>query len=410
MLCNVYIREQNQHLKALGINSESPLFFVNLNSQQIEQLKTISEPGEFEIYLINEDPYMRDLSNKWVNRGNVAPEVKIVERVVELPPKIIEKTIEVPVETIVEVEVVKEVVKNVFINPNTGEVMSETDVANIKAKANPIEADQWEGTSDDEVLEEDNLEVPSMVSVGVVGDAVTVEDGDLVYPDVEESTVGLDIDVLPVPDAELAVEELDVTEEPKEEVKPVDEVVTEEPVLFDWDKWEPKLSKEETDILLNKVVSSDFNPSTDVLFKLSSSGPKEIDDYLHDNFLYLLEDSPKPELVEEVKEEPKEEAKPVDDFDEVPSEDEIIIDTKVSFEEWKKDPKNIKPKKKKAKKVKVEKDPEPELEFEEVKDIPVEPKVKPDPFANEVIQDEVVVELTEEEAELYKDVEVEAEE
>ena len=36
-----------------------------------------------------------------------------------------------------------------------------------------------------------------MVSVGVVGDAVTVEDGDLVYPDVEESTVGLDIDVLP---------------------------------------------------------------------------------------------------------------------------------------------------------------------------------------------------------------------
>ena len=126
--------------------------------------------------------------------------------------------------------------------------------------------------------------------------------GDLVYP----WRIYLDIDVLPVP--VLEVEELDVTEEPKEEVKPVDEVVTEEPVLFDWDKWEPKLSKEETDILLNKVVSSDFNPSTDVLFKLSSSGPKEIDDYLHDNFLYLLEDSPKPELVEE---EPKEEAKPV---------------------------------------------------------------------------------------------------
>jgi hypothetical protein len=297
MLCNVYIREQNQHLKALGINSESPLFFVNLNSQQIEQLKTIAEPGEFEIYLINEDPYMRDLSNKWVNRGNVAPEVKVVERVVELPPRVIEKTIEVPVETIVEVEVVKEVVKNVFINPNTGEVMSETDIANIKAKANPIEEDQWEGTSDEVVLEE------------------------VIY---NEDSVSVN-------------------------------VFTGEPVV--------------------EVVEE------------------------------LVEET-KEELVEET----KEEVEPVDDFDEVPSEDEIIIDTKVSFEEWKKDPKNIKPKKKKAKQVKVEKDPEPELEFEEVKDIPAEPRVKPDPFANEVIQDEVVVELTEEEAELYKDVEVEAEE
>lgn len=338
MLCNVYIREQNQHLKALGINSKSPLFFVNLNSQQIEQLKEISEPGEFEIYLINEDPYMRDLSNKWVNRGNVVPEVKVIEKVVELPPKVIEKTIEVPVETIVEVEVVKEVVKNVFINPYTGEVMSETDVANLKAKANPIEADQWEGTSDDEVLEED-------------------------------STVGLDIDVLPGDDTELVVDEV-VTEESK------DEEVEEEP------------KEEEAEDAVEEVEYT-----------------AEVEEALEEP-----KEEVKEEPKEEVTEEPKEEVKPADDFDEVPSEDEIIIDTKVSFEEWKKDPKNIKPKKKKAKNVKVEKDPEPELEFEEVKDIPVEPKVKPDPFANEVIQDEVVVELTEEEAELYKDVEVEAEE
>ena len=335
MLCNVYIREQNQHLKALGINSESPLFFVNLNSQQIEQLKTIAEPGEFEIYLINEDPYMRDLSNKWVNRGNVVPEVKVVERVVELPPKVIEKTIEVPVETIVEVEVVKEVVKNVFINPNTGEVMSETDVANIKAKANPIEEDQWEGTSDDEVKEEPK----------------------------------------------------EVKEDVKEESKEVKEDVKEEPKEVKEDvKEEPKEVKEEV-----KEVKEE---------------PKEVKEEVKEEPKKVKEE---PKEVKEVKEEPKEEVKPVDDFDEVPSEDEIIIDTKVSFEEWKKDPKNIKPKKKKAKKVTVEKDPEPELEFEEVKDIPVEPKVKPDPFANEVIQDELVVELTEEEAELYKDVEVEAE-
>ncbi len=117
MLCNIYIKESSRELRNLSIDSSSPVFFINLSQHIFNRLKAMEKKNELEIYLVQDDPYLKDLSNKWVNGGVQLPEIRIVERIVESPPKIIEKTIEVPieVEVIKEVEVIREVIKEVEV-------------------------------------------------------------------------------------------------------------------------------------------------------------------------------------------------------------------------------------------------------------------------------------------------------
>jgi hypothetical protein len=114
MLCNIYIKESTQELRNIGIRSSSPIFFVDVSQQTIMKIKTLQVKNALEIYLVQDDPYLKDLSNKWMNGGVQLPEVRIVEKQIQLPPKIIERIVEVPVEVIKEVEVVKEVIKEVI--------------------------------------------------------------------------------------------------------------------------------------------------------------------------------------------------------------------------------------------------------------------------------------------------------
>jgi hypothetical protein len=127
MLCNLYIREQKQELKRMGIRSSSPVFFINLTNPVYNKLKSMMEPKVLEVYPVQDDPYFKNLSNTWMNGGVQLPETKIVEveKIIQLPPKIIEKTIEVPVEVIREVQVIKEVPVEV-IKEVTTESPSET--------------------------------------------------------------------------------------------------------------------------------------------------------------------------------------------------------------------------------------------------------------------------------------------
>lgn len=115
MLCNIYVKEPNQKLMSLGINSSSPIFFVNLPDSTISALKASVVKDEMEVYLIQEDPYLKNLSNMWINGGVQLPEIKIVERIVHAPAKVVEKTLEVEVIKEVEVEVIKEVIKEVIV-------------------------------------------------------------------------------------------------------------------------------------------------------------------------------------------------------------------------------------------------------------------------------------------------------
>jgi len=115
MLCNVYVKEANSELRRIGINSSTPVFFINLSQQVITKLKSMEVKGQLETYLVQEDPYLKDLSNKWINGGVQLPEIRIVEKIVQTPPTIIEKTIEIPVEVEVIREVIKEVVREVEV-------------------------------------------------------------------------------------------------------------------------------------------------------------------------------------------------------------------------------------------------------------------------------------------------------
>jgi hypothetical protein len=64
MLCNIYLKESNQELRRLGITSSSPVFFINLSQQVINRLKDMEKKDVLELYLVQEDPYLKDLSNK----------------------------------------------------------------------------------------------------------------------------------------------------------------------------------------------------------------------------------------------------------------------------------------------------------------------------------------------------------
>lgn len=134
MLCNIYNRVVTNNLNRIGIHSEGPYFFLDLPPQVINSLKEDFEEDVFEIYLIQDDPYLKQLSKNWINRNVVIPEVKIVERIVETPPRVVEKTIEVikeiPVEVPVEVikEVPVEVIKEVFIEKEPEKVLVENEV------------------------------------------------------------------------------------------------------------------------------------------------------------------------------------------------------------------------------------------------------------------------------------------
>lgn len=133
MLCNIYTKDTNQELKRLGIYSSTPVFFVNLSQHVYGRIKEMEIPKVLEVYLIQEDPYLKNLSNTWVNGGVQLPEVKIVEveKIVQLPPKIIEKTIEVPVE----VEVIREVFRDVPVEViKEVEVVKEPELLNESAE------------------------------------------------------------------------------------------------------------------------------------------------------------------------------------------------------------------------------------------------------------------------------------
>lgn len=114
MLCNVYIKESTAELRAIGFRSSTPVFFIDVSQNTMNRLKLIEAKGVLEIHPVQSDPYLKDLSSRWVNGGAQLPEVRIVEKIVQAPPIIIEKTIEVPVEVIREVQVIKEVIKEII--------------------------------------------------------------------------------------------------------------------------------------------------------------------------------------------------------------------------------------------------------------------------------------------------------
>jgi hypothetical protein len=64
MLCNIYIKESTQELRNIGIRSSSPIFFVDVSQQTIMKIKTLQVKNALEIYLVQDDPYLKDLSNK----------------------------------------------------------------------------------------------------------------------------------------------------------------------------------------------------------------------------------------------------------------------------------------------------------------------------------------------------------
>ena len=47
MLCNVYTKDANQELKRLGINSSTPVFFVNLSQHVYNRIKEMEVPKVF---------------------------------------------------------------------------------------------------------------------------------------------------------------------------------------------------------------------------------------------------------------------------------------------------------------------------------------------------------------------------
>ena len=146
MLCNIYTKQRTPELTRMGINSDSPLFFVNLPPDLITALKKNHVENVFEVYLVQEDPYLKTLSDKWMNGGVILPEIKIFEKIVQGPVRTIEKTIEVIKEVEVEVEVIKEVIKEVYINtaePIKGNILTEeSKVEEIKEDVNIDNSDE----------------------------------------------------------------------------------------------------------------------------------------------------------------------------------------------------------------------------------------------------------------------------
>lgn len=130
MLCNIYIKESTEQLKNIGIRSSSPVFFINVSDMTYNKLKSMEVKGTLEIHMVQNDPYLKDLSDKFINGGVQLPEIRIVERIVQAPPITIEKTIEVPVEVevIKEVEVIREVIKEVEVIREVPVVTESTSV------------------------------------------------------------------------------------------------------------------------------------------------------------------------------------------------------------------------------------------------------------------------------------------
>lgn len=100
MLCNIYVKKTHPVLMNLGIRTDTPLFFIDLPVQAYNTIKGLVQKDTLEIYTVAEDPYLKNLSRTWVSGGVVLPEIKIVEKIVELPPRIVEKIVEVPAQSL----------------------------------------------------------------------------------------------------------------------------------------------------------------------------------------------------------------------------------------------------------------------------------------------------------------------
>lgn len=246
MLCNVYTKDANQELKRLGINSSTPVFFVNLSQHVYNRIKEMEVPKVLEVYLVQEDPYFKNLSNTWLNGGVQLPEVKIVEveKIIQLPPKVIEKTIEVPVE----VEVIKEVFRDVPV-----EVIKEVEVfkeVEVVKEPEPITESAESSTDDDDsilidtkvafedwksknktqkaeevIYNEDSVSVNVFTGepvVEVVEEVKTQEyiEGDTISHTYPEGALGTDIDVLQGMDDILVVPDV-VDSSVEESIEPI---------------------------------------------------------------------------------------------------------------------------------------------------------------------------------------------
>ena len=208
MLCNVYIKESSSELRRIGISSSTPVFFVNLSQQVITKLKGMEVKGDLEIYLVQEDPYLKDLSNKWMNGGVQLPEIRIVERIVQAPPTIIEKTVEVPYE----VEVIKEVIREVEVIKEV-EVIREVQAPILVESASEVDE---EGILIDTKVAFEDWKVKNVKPVKKEMPAVEV--GDLINPSSGENQE-YEIDFLPGMDFPEAAE--DFLDLPTEIVDPL---------------------------------------------------------------------------------------------------------------------------------------------------------------------------------------------
>jgi len=193
MLCNIYIKESTLELRNMGIKSSTPIFFINVSQPSMIKLKEMEVPNKLEIYMVQDDPYLKDLSSKWLNGGVQLPEIRIVEKIIQSPPRIIEKTIEIPV------EVIREVIKEVEV-VRAPKVIVESAPAKPEVPSAQSQANEDEGILiDTKIAFQDwkskNIKPSKVEAVKEVAEDILVLPTEIIDPMVEDTTMPILIEV-----------------------------------------------------------------------------------------------------------------------------------------------------------------------------------------------------------------------